>query len=525
MRSTSSISIRILCAALALALCFPGTAFASTMDSSLSLGMISVKTQYVNPLVPEEREFQSVTALIYEGLFALDDDYKPVPCLAVRCDPDNSGKKWTVTMRKDVTFHDGTPCTAYDVEATIREILRLAEEGRGAYSQLKYIISDARANSAESLVITVNRPYYGVYYALTFPILPKDQVQSQVPVGTGPFKVDAFVPANYLYLSANENWWQEPPTVKAVNVTFRATNRELISDYEYNRVDAAITRSASAGQYQTGLTNLNITYRTRQLEVLLLNHNASIAFPLDNPLVRKAIRYAIDFDAIANSVYMGMARRTDTPMPVGTWMYRDSDEYAYDPDKARALLDEAGWKSDPERDNGVRHTIVTVKGESKDRRLRLRLYVYEEQDNAVRQQVAYKIADYLEAVGIEVAITVETFSNVKAHLEARNFDMAIAAFQMDVIPDPGFLLMSGNTGNYVGYKSTEMDKLFKTLRSAKEFDVFQSTLWEIQDLFAQDCPFICMYYRSGALLTRKVFTTVRDVREPEILRGIEGIGN
>ena len=137
MRSTSSISIRILCAALVLALCFPGAAFASTMDSSLSLGMISVKTQYVNPLVPEEREFQSVTALIYEGLFALDDDYKPVPCLAVRCDPDNSGKKWTVTMRKDVTFHDGTPCTAYDVEATIREILRLAEEGRGAYSQLK----------------------------------------------------------------------------------------------------------------------------------------------------------------------------------------------------------------------------------------------------------------------------------------------------------------------------------------------------------------------------------------------------
>lgn len=81
MRSTSSISIRILCAALVLALCFPGAAFASTMDSSLSLGMISVKTQYVNPLVPEEREFQSVTALIYEGLFALDDDYKPVPCL------------------------------------------------------------------------------------------------------------------------------------------------------------------------------------------------------------------------------------------------------------------------------------------------------------------------------------------------------------------------------------------------------------------------------------------------------------
>lgn len=523
MRSISSIIIKGLAWALILCLACPA-ALASTMDDSLSLGMISVKTKYLNPLVPEEREFQSVTALIYEGLYALDDDYRPVPCLATRCDPDNSGKIWTVTMRSGVTFHDGTPCTAYDVEATIREILRLADEGRGAYNQLKYIISDVSANSADSLRITVSRPYYGVYFALTFPVLPRDQVQSQVPAGTGPYRVDAFVPADYLYLSANEDWWQSPSAVKSVNVTFRATNRELISDYEYNRVDAAITRSASAGQYQTGLTNLNITYRTRQLEVLLLNHNASIAFPLDNPLVRKAIRCAIDFDAIANSVYMGMARRTDTPLPAGTWMYRDSGEYGYDPEKAKQLLEEAGWKSDPERDNGVRHTTVTEKGESKDKRLRLRLYVYEEQDNAVRLQVAQRIEDYLEAVGFDIAITVDSFANVKAHLEARNFDMAIAAFQMDAVPDPGFLLMSGNTGNYVSYKSTAMDNLFKSLRTAKEFDSYQSILWQIQDQFAEDCPFVCMFYRAGALLTRKVFTTVRDVREPEILRGITDIG-
>ena len=524
MRSTSSIIIRALCAALAAMLLWPA-ARAATMDDSLSLGLISVKTKYLNPLVPEEREFQSVTALIYEGLFAMDDDYMPRPCLATSCDPDNSGKYWTVTMRKDVKFHDGTPCTAYDVEATIREILRLADEGRGAYNQLKYIVSDVKANSAESLRITVSRPYYGVMYALTFPVLPRDQVQSQIPLGTGPYKVDRFEPANYLYLSANENWWQKPPMVKTVNITFRATNRDLISDYEYNAVDAAITRSASAGQYQTGLTNLNIAFRTRQLEVLLLNHNASIAFPLDNVLVRRAIRCAIDFDAIANAVYMGMVKRTDTPMPAGTWMYRDSDEYRYDPDKARALLDEAGWKADPERDNGVRHATVTVKGESKDRRLRLRLYVYEEQDNAVRLQVAQRIQDYLAAVGIEVAITVESFTQVREHLKARNFDMAIAAFQMDAVPDPGFLLMSGNTGNYVSYKSSAMDNLFKSFRAAKEFDTFQSLLWQIQDQFAEDCPFVCMYYRNGALLTRKVFTTVRDVREPEVLRGIENAGN
>ena len=522
MRSISSIIIKTVCLALALTLLCP-PALATTMDRSLTLGMISVKTHSLNPLVAEEREFQSLTALMYEGLYSLNDDYRCVPCLARECNPESSGKIWTVTMRPDVTFHDGTPCTAYDVEATLKEILRLANEGLGQYSQLKYIISEVKANSADSLRLTVTRPYYGVYYALTFPVLPKDQVQYAIPMGTGPYKVDRFEPANLLYLSANENWWQETPYVRNVNVIFRATNRELISDYEYNRVDAAITRSASAGQYQTGLTNLNIIYRTRQLETLLMNHKS---FPLDNELVRKAIRYAINVDAICNSVYMGMAQRTDTPIPSGTWMYRDNDEaYVYNPEKAKELLDQAGWKSDPERDNGVRHTTVEEKGELKDKRLRLRLFVYEEQENSVRVQVANLISDYLAAVGISAPVENYAFTEVSRRLSARNFDLCVAAFQMDVVPDPGFLLMSGNTGNYGSYKSSEMDALFKKLRAALDFESFRSLLWQIQDQFAQDCPFLCLYYRSGALLTRKIFTVVRDVREPEILRGIESIGN
>ena len=517
MRSIYSIIIKAAALLLILALCCPA-AKATTMDSYLSLGMISVKTTSLNPLTSEEREFQSLTALIYEGLFSLSDDYMPQPCLALECNPTDDGKRWSIRLRQNAVFHNGSPCTAYDVEATINEILRLAAEGKGQYNQLQYIISSVSVNTADSLVIAVKRPYYGVRFALTFPILPKDQVQSTQPSGTGPFKVDKFTPASELQLSANESWWGGPLAVKEINVTFRATNRELIADYENNRVDAAITRSASAGQYQTGLTNLNITYRTRQLETLLLNHSAS-AFPLNNQLVREAIRYAIDFDAICNTVYMGMATRTDTPMPPGTWMYEDSDVYQYNPEKAKKLLAQAGWERDMDGD-GVLNQVV----DEKMKRLRLRLYVYEEQDNSVRVQVAGLIKDYLAAVGIEVGIETYSFATVAERLKARNFDMAIAAFQMDVVPDPGFMLISGNTGNYCGYKSTAMDDLFKKLRQERDFENYRQLLWDIQDQFAADCPFICMWYRCGALLTRKVFTTVRDVREPEILRGIESVG-
>ena len=71
------------------------------------------------------------------------------------------------------------------------------------------------------------------------------------------------------------------------------------------------------------------------------------------------------------------------------------------------------------------------------------------------------------------------------------------------------------------YNSKKMDSLFTTLRKSLDFNAYSQTLQEIQQLYWEDCPFICLYYRNGAILTRKMFTDARDVREPEVLRGVE----
>lgn len=518
MRFTSNTTIKK-CLCLFLALCaFAGAAPAFAADDEITIGMQSVKTTRLNPLSAEEREFQSLTALMYEGLFSLDDDYMPVKCLAKSCDIE--GSKWLITLKDDIYFHDGSPVTAYDVVATIDEILRLANEGLGQYAQLKYFIAKASANDSSSLTLTVSRPYYGTYFALTFPVLPATQVQADYPLGSGPYRADGFSAGSYLYLTANEFWHGDAPYIKRINVFFKNKNRMVIDDYEFNRVDAAITRSSSAGQYRTGIANLNIPYRTRQLETLLMNYHPRIAFPLDDEKVRQAVRYAIDVDAIAAAVYSGTVTRTNTPMPADTWMYNTSAyQYEYNPEKAKQLLAEAGWTDlDGE---GALDKIV----DDKTRHLVLRLWTYEEQDSTVREQAAAMIKSMLEEVGFQINLEVRSFYAVKESLQARNFDLCLAAFQMDVVPDPGFLLMSSNTGNYVGYKSSAMDKLFGQLRTAMNFDDYRRILHQIQDQYGQDVPFISLYYRNGALLTRKVITNERDVREPEILRGIEALGN
>ena len=91
--------------------------------------MISVKTQYLNPLWALERDFQSLHSLMYESLIRLNDDYEPEPYIATDWLPSNDCKSWTFRLRDDVYFSDGTQLTAYDVAATVNEILRLAKEG------------------------------------------------------------------------------------------------------------------------------------------------------------------------------------------------------------------------------------------------------------------------------------------------------------------------------------------------------------------------------------------------------------
>ncbi len=459
----------------------------------------------------------SLTSMVYEGLVQMDDDYLPQPCLAERWEPSADGASWQFSLREGVTFHDGTPLTANDVVATIKEILRLANDetsaNKGVYSTLKYFVTDASASGDMTVVIKTPRRNFGFLYAMNFPILPAAQVQADQPPGTGPYVVEQFLPKDYLWLSANSRWWTTPPKISQVNVIFHTANRDLISSYEYNRVDAVLTRSLTAAQYRSGINSLHMNYRTKQLETLQLNHRS---YELEDIKVRKAIRLALNLDAIADSTYMGMAQRTDTPIPRGSWMYKENDDAGiYNPEEARRLLEEAGWTDSNE--DGVRDMMRNgslVK-------LSLRFYVYEEQDNSARLGAAGMIVSQLAAVGIEARLTPMTFKETVEKLEAGSYDLCLASFNMDFTPDPGFMLISGNTGNYTRYKNKAMDDLFNDLRKAMSREQYREKLAAIQDLFIQDVPFICLYYRNGAILTRRMFTSVRDLREPEVMRGIE----
>ena len=258
----------------------------------------------------------------------------------------------------------------------------------------------------------------------------------------------------------------------------------------------------------------------RPLEVLLLNHRER-SFPLDSLNVRKAIRYAINIPLISSNVYMGMTLDADTPIPSDSWLYYDQEStFVYNPDKARELLAAEGWVDLD--GNGV--LDYPVEGAEEPKHLRLSLYVYEDPTNDVRFSTANMIADMLKEVGIDAHVETGSYTEIKQVLENGSFDMCLCAFQMDVVPDVGFFLRKGNAQNYGNYNSSEMTSLIDALRKQENQSDFAYTTQAIQQQFAADVPFICLFYRTGAILTRKMFTTVRTIRELELLRGIEAFG-
>lgn len=513
---------KFLCSLLALCLALPGAALATNVEDSLTLGIVSTRTATLNPLNPVERDFASLYDICYDGLITINDDYEPEGNLCERWEESNAGKTWTFFLREGVTFSDGAPLTAQDVVATTQYILDRANdenaEDKGYYANLRYFIASIKAVDETTVQIKADRPYYGLLYALTYPILPRDKIEMANPPGTGAYVISTFEPQDYVWLQANPNWWQTPPQVQEIMVICHQSAKDLMSSYEYARVDTMFTRSTSAAQYKSGTSAVAINSRTRQLEVLYMNHSEQA---LKSVNVRRAVRYAINVDQIANQIYMGMVSRTNTPLINGTWLYDDSaGDFSYNPEKAKELLAADGWVDLD--DDGVLDRVV--EGKEKPQRLHLRLYVYEEPDNDVRVEAANAIADMLEAVGASVTVATMTYQETAEKLAAHSFDLVLCSVNMDPAPDPGFMLIKGNTMNYGRYASSEMTDLFKTLRKQYTKEGYAQILREIQALFAKDCPFVCLYYRNGAVLSRKMYTVARDIRELELLRGIDAFG-
>ena len=283
---------------------------------------------------------------VFDNLVTRDDKGEIVPQVATSWKY-LSDTEIEFQIRDDITFHDGQKLTAEDVAYSVRRITdpKFASPQLGQFNK----ITGAEATGPTTVRLKTNGPYPALLAQLVkLSIVPKHVVEAVGndafnlhPVGSGPYKFDGWQRGVAVTLTRNDAYWgQKGPFEAAV---FRAVPDAAtrLADVEAGSADLAVSLDSDlAGQLEASGRGKRLYTLTERLAYLRLNPTKP---PFDDPRLRQAVAYAVDKEGITEGILGGLDKPIGqmlTPTHFG-W-FEDIPGLPYDPDKAKALVAEAG---------------------------------------------------------------------------------------------------------------------------------------------------------------------------------------
>lgn len=334
----------------------------ATSGGSLTEGIVGTP-RFINPVLAVTRADKDLTALIYDGLMTLGKDGALVPHVAESITVSEDGLTYNVVLKKNVTFHDGTPLKASDVAFTIGRIQEplLASPLRASFDG----ITIEEVGEYE-LNFILPEPYAPFMQNLTFGILPQhiwkeagteefpfSQYNSE-PVGSGPYQIKSIIrnasgiPEKYI-LKANTTYHVHAPKIETVSLVFFPTDEKLVLAFKNGEIDSIV------GIDEAYVEQLGLNPETHHLEriplprtfALFINQNKSPA--LRDSAARKALNHGIDRIKLIDVTLGGYGNPLTSPIPPGFGINAESTEIPTgNIEEARDILKKGGWKLNPD---------------------------------------------------------------------------------------------------------------------------------------------------------------------------------
>ncbi|MCC6052016.1 MAG: ABC transporter substrate-binding protein, partial [Fervidicoccaceae archaeon] len=311
--------------------------------------ILVVGTTYDPKTLDPALAYDIASAMVIQNVYDSLVGYKPgttelEPKLAERWESNANGTEWIFYLRKNVKFHDGTELTADIVKQSIERAKAL----QGPPSFLLDVIDRIEVIDKYTVKFVLKYPFspFPALAAFTIfsPVPPNATDLDTKPIGTGPFKLESWIKGQQVVLVANKGYWRGAPKTDKVIIKIYPDPTSLRVALEKGEVDLAIGIQPSDYQALANNPNLKVAYIDGLvIEWLGMNLRKE---PLSNPLVRKAINYAIDYDYILNNILRGTASRLYGPLPPGVFGYDTEVEkygYKYNPELAKQLLAQAGY--------------------------------------------------------------------------------------------------------------------------------------------------------------------------------------
>jgi peptide/nickel transport system substrate-binding protein len=452
----------------------------------------------VNPLfAPVNETDDDIASLVFSGLTKLGPDGTVQPDLAESWETSDDGLTYTFRLRQDVTWHTGADFTADDAVFTYELLADPELPSDPTLTQFWQQVT-CTAHDPYTLLCELPEPFAPFLAHTTIGILPKhvlegttaatiaDSPFNQAPAGTGPYRL-AQLDQTKAILRANEAYYDERPAIDEIEVRFFPDSSTAAAALSRGEVHGLLLGPGAVQEdfdllTETAGLRAYTANRTR-LALLYLNN---LQPPFDDRNLREAVSLSVDVDRIIGDVLGGRAVRADSPVVPGTWASNpELEPRPYDRDRAKQLLEEAGWV-DGEGD--IRQKEGTE----------LRISLMTDQD-PVRIAIAQEIANQLAGVGIQVTVTPQGSADlVSEFLAPHQYQAAIFGWDPGPDPDPYPAWHSSQVGedggNLAGYQNEDADRMMEEARQTTDLDKRQALYYTFQQKFSEDVPSVLLYY-------------------------------
>lgn len=461
-------------------------------------------TSFADTLEPTEQYFSWVVSRygVGETLVRFDENGEIVPCLAESWEISEDQLTWTFKIREGVKFSNGDDMTPELVKASLERTFKLSDRAVSFFEPASMEVD------GQNLLIKTKEPVAILPGSLADPLFlivdtqaDTDAFAMEGPICTGPYAVESFSPTDSCVVVRNEYYWDgEVPLDK---VTLKCiddqTTRSMALQTDevqiaYNLKTENLADFEDSGEYNIQqLESLRSTYA-------FMNQNGV----LGDKALRQAVIRGLDKETYCDTLLEGGATAGKAPVPPTLDFGFDElkDENAYDPDGAKALLEEAGYK-DTDGDGFVE----TPSGEKLE--LNFVIYTSREELNVYAQAAQASLKD----MGINVKLNTVSYETLLDMRDSGEFDMLIWNVLVANTGDPEKYLRenwySTSSSNQMGYDNPQVDELLDQLVTEFNEDTRKNLIMQIQQLIMDDAATVFFGYETTYLFSSKSVTGVK----------------
>lgn len=435
--------------------------------------------------------------LVIEGLTAISPDFKILPAIASSWNYAGDNV-WRFKINSDVKFHDGTTVTANNVKYSLDRSMKLNPElaSRLNIKEIKVIDDttvDIITNTPDAS--TPARMAYGAAGIYKNNEDADGTISS--PIGTGAFKFASYdKAADTLVISKNADYRDGAPKLDTVTIKYgigEPNTREMA--VETGEVDMTTEPTLGSTQRLESNPNLNVTIHPLCQGYKLKFGDVSKA-PYDDVRVRKAISYALDRQSIVDNILLGRAAVSDgnALTPGLEWRNNNLQGYAYDVQKAKDLLAEAGWK-DTDGDG-----ILDKDGQ----KFTITLYTWPQRP--ALPALAQATQSMLKDIGIESQVRIMEWDAISDRKGEWGMIWVAGGDTCMMIPDPSYYLEGQfySKSNDYNYNNSEVDALILKGRTTFDTEERYEAYKEIQRIvYDEDCAQVHIAYHYLMVVTDK----------------------